>query len=153
MNTIVFACRGVLVDRSLPMWKAIANTGRENNLGSSSLLLPTMEQEGHRQVRLYFFKPPLASYHPRLKEVTCDEVARQYELLRLRPDPYAQISHNKRYPAFADKYPNVTQMSDDKEGFHSLSFWKADRNGTRCVAVGHDFYPWQTSVWFCGVRA
>jgi hypothetical protein len=80
-----------------------------------------------------------------------DDLAREYELRGLVPDPYAQAAVNEADPAFADAYRNGTHWRDHDGSWYRATFvrWYSERL-VYCARGGFDY--WDDTWWFGGVR-
>lgn len=79
-----------------------------------------------------------------------DDLAKEYELRGLVPDPYAQAQVNTDDPSFADEHPNGYHWQDADGHWDYAAF---DRwVGGRRVRVDRSAYGWLGRWWFGGVR-
>jgi hypothetical protein len=103
-------------------------------------LMPRGEGE---EVEICFFN--LARY------ISDEDLAREYELRGLAPDPYAQAAVNEADPAFADEHRNGTHWKGRDGTWYYVAFarWRGKR-GVRCNR--RDILGWGEFWWFGGVR-
>ena len=132
--------REVEVDRKMKPQAVIDATGREKYANPESV--ECMPRGKGKKVRMGFFK--LSRF------ASDDEVAREYELHGLKPDPYAQAKVNQVDPAFADSRPNGCHWKDARGRWHYAAFnrWV----GRRRVDVNRNGNGWNDGWWFGGVR-
>ena len=112
--------REVEVDRSQDPQQVIDATGRVKFTSSASV--ESMPSGEGKKKRVGFFK--LDCW------VSEDQLAKEYKLRGLNPDPRAQAKVNQDDPAFADSYPNGCHWQDAEGRWHYLAFnrWRGERS-------------------------
>lgn len=129
------------VDRTLAPEQILAATGRRQHVDSR--VLATMPRGSGQKTKVTFFQ---------LEYPMCDDdVARMYDSLDLKPDPYAVVAVNAEVPEFADKYNNAGQWQLSNGTWAFVSFRRD--GGKRIVCVGSDDSCWAKGYWFGGVDA
>jgi len=141
-NTIVVVAKKVDYTRT-PLL-AIQATRRTENLTNSVVATMPRRAEGMvENLPVVFFKLG--------RNVTAEELEREYEHRGLVPDPYAQAAINEQDSAFADEHPNGTQWGRESNASSCLSFHRWG-DGRRRVYCGRDVSSWDGRWWFAGVR-
>ncbi|MFH1866966.1 MAG: hypothetical protein ABIJ81_02695 [Patescibacteria group bacterium] len=132
--------RRVKVNRKQSPKQAIDATGRVKYINDD--VLANMPGEGAEEVDVYFFNLR--------KNVSVDDLDREYERRGLAPDPYAQAQVNADDPAFADAHPNATQWDNKNRHASYSAFCRLDVE--RIVSVSRGGNGWSDRWWFGGVR-
>jgi hypothetical protein len=138
--------RRVRVDRIRSSQAAIDATGRRQYVNRVAVEgMPVGEGD---EVDLYIFKPDPDAYDA-AGDISCDEVARQFDLRGLKPDPRATAAMNEADPSFGDETPNASQWKDAGGNYCFATFrrWR----GKRSVGVRRDG-GWGDFWSFSGVR-
>lgn len=138
--------RRVRPDRTRTPQEVLDATGR--NQYTEKKVVATMPNGEGEETDVFFFKPGPEAYTNGY--ISDDEVARQFDLRGLKPDPYAQAKVHEDDPAFADERPNSTHWKD-KDGkwcYAEFNRWHDERY----VHVYRHDYDWVDYWWFAGVR-
>lgn len=109
-----------------------------------------MPKDGCDEDDVFFFKPDKSAYDKN-GLISDDNLAKEYELRGLKPDPYAQAAVNEADPAFADDHPNGTHWKD-KDGNWCYAAFLRWHVGERRVSVDRYAYAWYDRWFFAGVR-
>jgi hypothetical protein len=139
-NSNLIVCK-VRVDRSRTPQEVLDATGRVQHTNQS--IVDTMPKGEGDEVEVMFFK--LGRF------VKTEELAREYELRGLIPDPYAQAQVNEDDPAFADQHFNSCFWDHDGENVSFVSFFRHG-GGQREVRIGRGNHGWGGGWWFAGSR-
>lgn len=128
------------VNRSRAPQEMLDATGRKQYTDKD--VVATIPQGEGEEADVYFFK--LDRY------VSVGDLAKEYELRGLKPDPYAQGAVNEADPAFANEHPNGSQWQDARGRYCYVAFfrWSDERN----VDVYRFDNVWYVYWWFAGVR-
>jgi hypothetical protein len=114
----------------------------------SDQVLETMPGKGGgvEEIDVYFFQVG--------RELTVEEVYKEYELRSLVPDHYAQAQVNIEDPTFADKHPNVTLWNREDRIVSYLVFSAGyPLPSSRSVLCKRGDTGWDGSYyWFAGIR-
>ena len=132
--------RRVRVDRTRTPQAVLDATGRTQHVNED--VLTTMPEGEGEEADVYFF--------PLRRRVTEAQLAQEYELRGLTPDPRAQAAVNEANPAFADDRPNGTQWQDANGNWCYAAFDRC--YGTRNVRVRRLDNGWDARWWFAGLR-
>ncbi len=137
-NLIV--CR-LKVNRRRSPQEVLDATGRKQYTDWN--VVNTMPHGEGEEVEVFFFKLN--------RDISDDDLEREYERLGLKPDPYAQVAVNAADPTFADEKRNGIHWKDSNGRWCYAMF---DRWGDeRCVVVNHTAFRWHGNYWwFAGVR-
>ena len=106
--------------------------------------MPKVEGE---EVEVKFFKLDLSN---RGGVISDDDLAKEFQLRSITPDPYAVAAVNEADPAFADEHPNATHWKDSKGKWCYIAFRRWS-DGERVVVVYRRAYVWDGHWWFGGV--
>ena len=132
--------RHVRVNRTHSAREAINATGRKKYLDNN--VVDSMPRGEGDEADVYFFKES--------RTISNDDLAKKYESLGFKPDPYAQAAVNEADPAFADDHPNGSQWKDADGNWCFAAFYRW--NDERHVNVNRHDYDWGDGWWFAGVR-
>jgi len=132
--------RRVHVNRGQTPKQAIDATGRVQYVNND--VLNAMPRGEGEDKEVFFFK--LGRW------INDDDLAKEYELRGLVPDPYAQAQVNTDDPSFAEEHPNGCHWQDTEGKWNYAAFncWR----GGRFVSVSRGGDDWDGSWWFGGVR-
>ncbi len=133
--------RYVHVDRTRTPRQVLKATGRKQYVEKSALA--TMPRGEGQCVEMIFFK--LGHF------ISDDDLAKEYYLRDLSPDPYAQAAINAADPAFAYFYPNCTHWIGVAGRWCFATFYESVM-AKRGVNIGHDSAGWSGNWWFGGRR-
>ena len=132
--------RRVKVNRTQEPKAVIDATGRVQYVNND--VLNNMPRGEDEDKEVFFFK--LGRY------ISDDDLAKDYELRNLVPDPYAQAQANADDPAFADEHPNGCHWKDANGKWCYVAFGRW-RDGERYVRVDRRAGAWDDRWWFAGV--
>ena len=127
--------RPVTVNRSRTPQDMLDATGR--NQYTDKGVVKAMPRGYGDTVDVYFFKLDLSKSNG---YISCADLAKEYALRGLVPDPYAQTEVNIDDPSFADEHPNATQWQDG-DGKYCYACFDRWRDGRR-VNVYQYGYDW-----------
>ena len=139
--------RRVKVNRTRTPQEMLDALGRRQY--TDRAVVDAMSRGEGEEVDMYFFTPHKSAYD-RNGRISDDNLAKQYELRGLVPDPYAQDAVNEADPAFADEHPNGTHWKDADGNWCFATFDQWD--GGRCVCVRRDGDGWRDDWCFGGRR-
>lgn len=117
--------RRVKVNRSRSPQETLDATGRSQYVDSE--VVATMPRGEGEEVDVYFF--------PNKRQLSNAELEGLFNLLRLKPDPYALAAVNEADPAFADNCPNSTPWRDAGGNWCCIAFDRWACSGERDVRV------------------
>lgn len=140
--------RRVKVNRSRSQQDMLDVTGRKQYTDRN--VVKNMPKDGRDDDEVFFFRPDKSAYDKN-GLISDDNLAKEYELRDLKPDPYAQAAVNEADPAFADDHPNGTHWKD-KDGnwcYAAFDRWLGDE---RFVFVVRSDRAWFGYWFFAGVR-
>ena len=124
--------------------EALDATGRVRDTNSE--VMKTMPRGEGKKARVGFFQLDLSK---RDGYISDDDLAKEYELRGLKPDPYAQMAVNKADPAFADIRPNGCHWRGPDGKWHYIAFNRWG-DGERYVGVNRSGGGWGDGWWFAG---
>ncbi|MDO8581989.1 MAG: hypothetical protein Q7S16_03875 [bacterium] len=139
--TGIIVCR-IKPDRTRTPQQAIDATRRVQYANRDVVVTMPMG-EGNEEVEMTFFKPG--------RRLTPMELAAEYDVRDLEPDPIVLAAINEADPAFADTTPNGTQWPLPGGGYGFMAF-HCDDVDRRCVGVGRRVGGWGGGWSFGGVR-
>jgi len=138
--------RRVKVDRSRTPQAMLDATGRKQYTDRN--VVKNMPQGEGEEVDMAFFKLDLSASDGYISD---DDLAKEFALRGLTPDPQAQGQVNIDDPAFADEHPNGTHWKDKDGNYCFVAF---DRwYGERDVLVSRDDDRWSDYWWFGGRKS
>lgn len=140
--------RHVKVNRTREPQDMLDATGRKQY--TDHRVVKNMPRDGREEDDVFFFKPDKSAYDKN-GNISDDNLAKEYELRGLKPDPYAQVAVNEADPAFADDHQNGTHWkdADGKWCYTAFSRWSG---GERSVYVYRYVGGWHVGWRFAGVR-
>lgn len=139
--------RHVRVARLRTPRQVLDATGRKQYINRG--VVDAMLKDGRDEDDVFFFRPDESAYKNGL--IGGDDLAKEYELRGLKPDPYAQAAVNEVDPAFADEHPNSTHWKDADGNWCYVAFGHR-YGGERDVDVGRSGNGWYDNWFFAGVR-
>lgn len=142
ISSMIF--RDVEVDRSKTPQQLLDATGRTQYIDHS--VVDAMPRGKGDKVKLGFFKLDLSD---RGGIISDDDLAKEFALRNLEPDPCALAAYNAAELAFADEHPNGTHWkdADGKWCFVAFDRWLGDE---RSVNVNRSDDGWDGYWWFGG---
>lgn len=140
--------RRVKVNRTREPQGMLDATGRKQY--TDHRVVKNMPKDGREEEDVFFFKPDKSAYDKN-GNISDDNLAKEYELRGLKPDPYAQAAVNEADPTFADEHPNGTHWKD-KDGKWCYAAFFRWHGGERLVYVDRGDGVWSDDWRFAGVR-
>lgn len=140
--------RHVKVNRIREPQDMLDATGRKQY--TDHRVVKSMPKDGREEEDVFFFKPDKSAYDKN-DNISDDNLAKEYELRGLKPDPYAQAAVNEADPAFADDHPNGTHWKD-KDGNWCYTAFRRWNDDERYVIVLRNAGGWGGGWFFAGVR-
>ncbi len=140
--------RRVKVDRTRIPQQVLDATGRKQY--TDRKVVDAMPRDGRDEDDVFFFRPDKSVYDKN-GLISDNNLAKEYELRGLKPDPYAQAAVNEADPAFADEKPNGSSWKDAGGNwcYAAFSRWRGDE---RFVGVSRRGSDWGGGWLFAGVR-
>ncbi len=140
--------RHVKVNRTREPQAMLDATGRKQY--TDRVVVKNMPRDGREEDDVFFFEPRKSAYD-RYGNISDENLAKEYDFVGLKPDPYAQAQVNIDDPSFADECPNGTHWedADGKWNFAAFPRW---RGGGRDVRVDRRDSGWHGGWRFAGVR-